>query len=796
MKSRGFKEECAAMTFLVAVAAFYFVPVLAKGSREIVGSPGGDIWSQFFYWRHFGFATLARGELPLWNPYVFSGTPFIAGMQSAVFYPLNVLFLIFPTSLAINFGSALHCFLASLFTYLYGRYMRLGRSASLVAAVSFGYGAPCVFHIYSGHLINVSAMIWLPLILLGVEAWLRTRKLQYALLSGIVLAIQILAGHPQYLFYSTIAVCIYFLLNLVAGKELRPVVPLLAGFGAFLITGVMLSAIQLVPAWELANFSVREAATYEFVSSFSLAPEKLITLILPDVFGDIVTVPYWGKYYLWEMSVYLGILAAFLALAGVVLNRSRSCMIFSCMAILSLLLALGGYTPLLPILYNYVPGFNWFRGLSKFVFVFGFACSMLAGYGLQQIIELSRMKNRKAWYLAYAILLSSAVLVVLGILLAHFGADFWTGLVASYSRGEERYSAIPSLTDAFLGRSRDLASGAFFRAGGLLSLFGTALLLGLRFLAHPSTFVGVAAAALAAFDLWSFGARYLVTFDARLPYMDPELKAFLVSEPQPFRIATPLIPFLNIGLMEEIENVGGYDPVVLRHYSEYINLAQGLPVDAPNLVMAIRRTSSLLDLLNVRYYVLPARANLQIPHLELAFENGRFKVYRNESALPRTLVVHDAWVAKSREATLRALSSPEFDPLAYAIVEERIDGLPYGNRIKSPPPRILRYSASRILVEAETQKSGLLILADSYYPGWEALVDGRPAKVYRANHVMRAVFLPPGKHLVEFSYEPGSFKAGAFISLAGIVSLLVWWIVNTQFHKSAVDPSRQWKVDA
>jgi len=224
---------------------------------------------------------------------------------------LHVIYLLFPTPFAINLSIALHCWLASVFTYCYARYLDIGRIGSTLAAITFVYSAPYFLHIYPGHLSNLATMIWLPLLFLAVEALLRTRETTYALLGGIVLSMQVLAGHPQYLFYSAVAVCLYGILRVAigerqpTGKRLRF---LLVGFAVLLATGVLLSAVQLLPTIELTRHSVREELTYKWVSSFSLPPAMLITLLIPDFFGDMLQVSYWGKNFLWEMSVYIGII--------------------------------------------------------------------------------------------------------------------------------------------------------------------------------------------------------------------------------------------------------------------------------------------------------------------------------------------------------------------------------------------------------------------------------------------------------------------------------------------------------
>jgi uncharacterized membrane protein YfhO len=131
------------------------------------------------------------------------------------------LFLAFETPFAINLSIALHCFLAGVFAYSYVRYLGVGAAGSILAGMTFAYGAPYFFHIYPGHLSNLSTMIWLPLLFLGVEAFLRNRDLRYAVLAAFPLSMQVLAGHAQYFVYSMLAVSGYFLMSLLGRKETR-----------------------------------------------------------------------------------------------------------------------------------------------------------------------------------------------------------------------------------------------------------------------------------------------------------------------------------------------------------------------------------------------------------------------------------------------------------------------------------------------------------------------------------------------------------------------------------------------
>jgi uncharacterized membrane protein YfhO len=766
-----------ALAGLFALAALYFLPVLAQGNSQVLSRVGQDTWLQFFSWKHFGYEAIARGELPLWNPYIFSGTPYIAGIQSAIFYPLHIIYLLFPTAFAINLSIALHCWLASVFTYFYARYLGIGHTGSTVAAITFVYSAPYFLHIYAGHLSHLATMVWLPLLFLVVEAWLRTRKSIHALLGGIVLSVQVLAGHPQYLFYSTVTVCLYVVMHLAIDyrqQSAKRLLALLAGFAVLFATGALLSAVQLLPTIELTRHSVREGLTYEWVSIFSLPPEMLVTLLIPDFFGDMMQVSYWGKNYLWEMSVYIGIIPLAMVVVALLHARSRQVWIFGVVAIASCLLALGKHTPLLRLLYTYVPGFNMFRGLSKFVFIFAFASAIIAGSGVERLLVLAEERSTKLRSLALIWLASSIGLLTIGLVGWLYGFELWKTLLEAFKTVEERYEPLPTLTEHFFQASRSGAWQSMCKTALCLFLLGALLWMQQRLKGLPQAFLPGCLLAFTVIDLWLFGSHYLVTFRPEDLRMDQELKAFLQSDKEPFRVATPLFDLLNIGMLEEIENVGGYDAIVLKHYSELINVAQQLPINRPHILMRIQHYSPLLDLLNVKYYIVASSVSLNIAGFELVFQNHKYKVYKNTRALPRSFVVHDVRVMQERNAVLLNMTSLGFRPMSYAIIDQHITGLPSDTAWQSPVPHVLQHTLHKVVIKANLTKAGLLVLGDVYYPGWQAFVDGRETTVYRANYVMRAVFVPEGEHVVEFYYRPLSLKIGAIVSSMALVFIVGW----------------------
>lgn len=767
-KSVGLADDCLPLAFLVAVAVLYFLPVLLKGNAVVLSKEGTDTWSEFFYWRHFGFGSLARGEIPLWNPHVFSGFPFVAGNQSAIFYPPNMLYLFFATPLAINLSIALHCLLASLFTYLFARYMRIARAGSVLSGVTFAYGAPYFLHIYPGHLSNLSTMVWLPLVLMGIEAFLRNGRIRYAVMSGIPLSIQVLAGHAQYVFYSAVAVTLYFVFGFLLRRKFKDIPYFLVGFCLFVITAISLSAIQFFPALELTRYSVRVGLSYELVSTFSFSPSSLITLLLPHFFGDERL--YWGQPFLWEMSVYLGVLPIAFAAAGIFNERSRSALSFTMIAAIALVLAFGKHTPLLRVLYVYVPGFDLFRGLSKFVFVVSFACSMLAGYGLTRMTALARQASPTVRWFSYSLCAVSLI-----HLFVFYGLTIWPWHWSRIVEGvaktwDQAFFAPPTLTEWFLHESLAVALKSSLKTSLLLAALGASLLVLSKIKRLPTGLWVVFVLGLTVWDLWHFGSRYLVSFKPETVSLDRELKSFLKQDTGRFRVTTPW-SLLNSGMLEGSENVGGDDATALKNYIEFINFTQESPIDGPRIGVNIRQASPLLRLLNLKYYIVDSGGSMSQDPSEfpVVFQNARYKVFRDDGALPRSFIVHDVQVLNGREAILRGMASPTFDPISSAIIEEAVEGLPSNPRVQSPVPTILEHSPRKVVIEADPKEAGLLLLGDAYYPGWKVFVDGRETKMLRANHVMRGVILSKGQHRVEFRYDPVSFKAGAITSLASLV---------------------------
>src|SRR5688500_17581492 len=215
---------------------------------------------QFLPWRDFGFRELRAGNLALWNPHVYGGAPFLGGFQSALLYPPNWLHLVLPLGHAINWGIALHVFCAGYFTYLWVRRRGVSRVGATMAGGAFMLGGQYVLRIVPGHLPHLCAMVWTPLLLLAIDAWRddAPRRWGWVLLGIAAVAMQVLAGHPQYVYYTGLVLTLYA--ALLAWRAPRRLMFLL-GFAAMYAGGALISAVQLLAGLHAAGESLRGGGT-------------------------------------------------------------------------------------------------------------------------------------------------------------------------------------------------------------------------------------------------------------------------------------------------------------------------------------------------------------------------------------------------------------------------------------------------------------------------------------------------------------------------------------------------------
>jgi hypothetical protein len=735
---------------------------------------GGDTAFVFLPFRQFVLERLQRGELALWNPFLFGGTPALAEAQYQVLYLPNLLLLPLGAARGMGWTLPLHLAWLAAGMYLFGRRsLGLYRSAALFTALAFAFGG-CL---QSRLAVSVypQAAAWMPWVLLGYDLG-RTRGRLFRLLPGLFLAAQLSTGAPQNTYYTLALLLAYHLYRCL---ELRQTPNAPAGafgrawltFLATLTLGGLLSAAQVLPELELALQSDRGThSTFEFATEFSLVGRHfLASMLFPKFWGSFSAMPL-DNFYPGEEQGYLGVLSLGLIGAGMVAGRCRGQSLFwSVVAVLSVLLALGRYNPLYHALYNFVPGFAMFRAPARWLLVTSFAGAVLAGQGMQAYLAGAPRAARAA-----AFTLGGLTVVGIILLAGPWGAPAFETPNAVYG---------PWGQVVLLGVGTALfAASAWGRAPlrERVTRLAPRLLLGLLIL---DLFV-------LSLDLEQQHTLFVEKVNER-----PATTKQLAADPQHERFwgGHDQVPMEAWQLSGAASGVSAMDFRDRSAASVRALMPSCVPAQfgtygltgAWGALMPLRRHARpiykaetpreiqlrWLRLLNVRTHL--ALRQLKDAEFEPVAAEPVF-MYRDPKTLPRAFFVGSARAVRGDEA-VEIISSPEFNPRQEVLLEGSA-----GASAAAPftPADLNEERAERLKVSVDAPADGYLVVMDTFYPGWKATVDGQPTEIRPANWMGRAVPVTRGSHQVELHFQPASLRVGLFITLAALAGCLAGGIAS------------------
>jgi hypothetical protein len=730
---------------LALLCAAFFWDVFWLPQDRIVA--GNDLTDMFFLWLRFADNSIEQGQLPLWNPYVFSGLPFVANPQPALFYPPTWLVFLMPISKALGLIIVLHVWLAGVGMYAWLRTEGASTKGALLGGTVFAFSGYFFARVQAGHLGVVTTGTWLPFLLWAYRRAVTRRSWSLAVMGGLPVGLSILTGHT--------ASFVYVALGLVAyaafcawdcwreERSARAVVFPLVWLGVMLLVGLVLAAVQLLPMVELVVRSTRQAtSSYNFATRFSWPPGYLLTLLIPNFFGEPTHTGYWGEGIYEEFIFYIGVLPLLLALLGLRL-RHRLKPFLAALGLGALLLALGEYGSLHLIFYRFVPLFQMGRAPARAGFLFMLAAATLTGLtttALQSTArdERERLLRPLGRWLVLAVAAGALVVIVAGF------AAFAVGREAS--PGTARLWHTANQTALFL----------------ILFLLAYALLAAWRCVTSVRAGLWLLALGLVVLDLWTFDNRVVEPVDVGRNEVWRAVKKAVddhVGDRQAVRVLPwGLNDFEQNGCMRyELRSVLGYDPLYLQRYDEFIS-----SVPDPR--------ARTYDLLNVGYLVTTTPQNLSEPgRPRLVLERDGVRVYERPNALPR------AWVTQQVEViddagVLARIHDPDFDPHMTALVESPVVCGDM-DREEASEVEIVHYEGNRI--EAQVRGGGgLLIFSEVDYPGWYAAVDGFPARLIRTDYLLRALCVPAGEHQVVLTYDPPLLKIGLAITVLTLLSVI------------------------
>ena len=758
-----------------------------------------DILSFHYPLRKVLIDSYARGEFPLWNPFVYLGQPMLANPNYMAFYPSNILHAFLPFNYAFKLHFILHPLLAGVGIYFLQRRLRIQPMAALGGSLIYQFSGTLLSFLNFYNIVPAVALIpwigWAFLGALAAERWWRR-----SLLFGLLLGLQVIAFEPLMVQCNLLLLAGLALYHFFESQDrFRAAVTIARAALVGGLFALVIAAIQVLPTLELLPRTARGNYDFDMVSRWSLHPADLINVLVPNLFGDPYTIDngnYWGEAFHdgkqgYLVSFFVGGGALLLACFSFFSSRKTLLRILAGLSLLSVILAFGKFIPVYQWLYEHLALFRLGRYPSKYFLLTTLAFAIMASLGLEVLSTPLEGAGRRKWRLiAVAFLGVGAAVVLLG------AWSYWNVrplALESWIRAAVKDPALASAKDFADIRAQVMTA---VRSSGAFLLLSGGIVLAFLLWRRSIALIGLLILLLAA-ELIPANIRLSpLISEADMDFV-PEVNAYLIEKlpREPYRVAPPTwigaVPNFRIRVPNRsaawltLFNRRSGQPLsgIINgiQYSLYpsvddLNTRESEELLAAYLSLPYTLALTLWQKLNSP--VLLALGEIQDPRVRFleSFDtesNTKLNAYWLEKTLPRAYFVSGVEVVPSHVNALHRLVSADFPAESTVILEDPSIASQSAEKTDAGMARIVDYRGHRVLCEVESKVPGYLVLLDSYFPGWRAYRDGNEVEILRANYAFRAVPVEPGRHQVEFRYAPSSFYTGLSATCAALLLALV-----------------------
>jgi hypothetical protein len=698
---------------------------------------------------------------------------------------LKAITWLFPAPACVAWTIVLNFFFGACGVYCYCRAIACSRFASFFAALVFGLSPEMASLINAGHVMKIATIAYAPWAFFCLEKGFLRRRLFWFMATAFVLAFQFFTSHWQVAYYTCLSVGVYGIIRVIgilSSKEGRAefTVPRLLGYNlvllAFFLSTVSMSLFPLANWSKDTNRGVNSGANQgkggldrEEAMSWSLPPEETAAFLIPGLFGfsrqeagpnpPNINSYYWGRMVMTQTVSYMGLLPWLLIPLPLIFRRDKYSWLVVIGIACGVLFSMGKYTPFYNLLYDYFPGINRFRVPKMMMFIPVISLGVLAARGVDLLFDADIRETRAfRRYLAVVVAVPAALMICLAVLQA--GKDTWISLfferLSQPTRYEEGMYLITQRWNNLM-----LETGI---ATALAAICAVTLIFGFR-VKGVARVVPLVLIILYVADVWRVNDKFMFLVDApeksrsfKTPVMEyiahdsNQYRTLPMDGSDPSHYATFKIPVMFTS-----------NPVQQRRWQEFID--------------DFSLNSSMTDMLNVKYLVYGAEQyTKEKPQLSDKYRpvfsspDGQQILLENMAVLPKAWLVPAVMVTENRTQALQILQNPAFNPARAALVESPppIPIATINQQILTPPGNVSvnSYEGERIELTTSSRMNSLLVLGEKYYQGWKARVDGRRVDIYPVDHVLRGVYLTPGKHSVEFLFDPLPFKIGKYLTFA------------------------------
>jgi hypothetical protein len=773
------KKHSKTFLFLAAIVAlaicYTILRIYHPSATEVHPVVSHDLYKYYYEMYHYAAEQLSGGHFPLWNPWQSCGQPFMATHQCGLFYPPNIVYLLMPTHVALGAAFLIHLILSGMFTYLCARRFGISQYGSLLAAITFMFAGHIAYHI--GEPSNFYCATWTPLMLYLTKRICDAPSLGTMLSLALFSCVQYMTGFEQHYMYTLYLMLGYVIFHFI--KEIGKSSGLAnqARLCLFLfLAGILtigLSAVQLIPTTEMVLLSARPAQPLTDLQIIGLQPVLRVwtgfeaspgNLFLSMVDPSRGLAPYG----------YAGLLPI-LALPLIFLNKRQRAHAILFVSVIGFCFVVsmaewGGWTWVLRI-----PTIPIFRVIYRIMFIAALCFGLLTGIAWDAIQERLGPADAKQ---------NSPRLLFLLVPLAIGLAALWVMVWRERAESSRSLLVAACFVIPFVMWRVKPA-----RAGLILCQVALAVTLFLDLASatvKPLAFPTATPEIYHRFDrMWNFVSERQGEQRSYFHFSFLDRKHISMGD--------------KYGQLKRVRAISDYEPFVSGKLRDYMVFLQRFPFRDHTIFYGhfsdLYPETARMKLFNImatrffiihRPYARGAFAPGQVEwwssppeSLRMIYKERDARVYENPAALPRAFVAHDYRVIENPEEMLEEMDAATFDPLTEVLLSEAPRGFEVAANEDtatletSEEVTFVRDDPEHVEIRVKTRRPGFLVLSDSYYPGWEATVNGESRPIYLANYMFRAVPIDEGESVVSFTYRPASFRWGVWISLISLAACVV-----------------------
>lgn len=679
--------------------------------------------------------------MPLWNPYSACGMPLVGDIQATIFSPIRLLLSLFPSVRTYNFILISEVFIAGIGVFALARLLRVSRVSAMFAAIAYCF---CPYFLYYLELLSGTSQALLPLLCASFVYTARFgRGLSALLLPALFTAGFILSGHPESSLYSVaIASCLFFFIRIrdsyVTATKAFFELLIVALFSFCFTAPALLPFIEFLKCGDSYKYGVG-------ISAFAPWQGLLLNLLQPISGGAS---PYLG-----------GVALLLLPLCLHVGRASRYYVLLLVSLTVAIVFFLARLFPI-DLLLSIKP-FTYLVTVYLIPCLLLFLC-LLAGVGLDSLFYMFLSKRAFASKLCKLMMLPLLVSVILPLWLYLFLVDL---RICDFDQ------TIPATAISLRAVvTNGLVAGAFFT---ICSAF--AQLVRRISAVKAVSIIGTAALCLNFFSL-ALASRISMPVQPKFTY--PETPVTALLERSHSRVLSVIEHVLkpNVNIVYGINSFRVHNPLLPARFVAFSHLC-GASLDEFRNQSYAGKLTDMVDLASIRLILtqfkpLPSRYKL------LYTSKQGIAIYENPQALPEAYLVGKCHHVQSELEARQAISAPAFDCRNEVIIEPTGAAVRNADASNEPslflPLKAVRENANQVAIDYSSAVPAFMVLTDTFYPGWQATIDGQPTEMFRANYLFRAVHVPSGKHTVRFEYWPFSLVAGLLLfSCATLAAFII-----------------------